>query len=311
MEAGLRNKYIRGQACIKSVLKHHIVPHTICTAAIPNRKRSTIDMNGEWLSLERDPSGSLVVGEKAHTEQPDLMATNGVVHIVNKVIQPKSVIWIDFAAHVGTFSNFLPSPGVLKHHIVPHTICTAAIPNRKRSTIDMNGEWLSLERDPSGSLVVGDKAHTEQPDLMATNGVVHIVNKVIQPKSAQPTSQILSQSNHTSWLDLVQKANLLDMIDQTPNITMFVPSEESLNEPATKQKLDAMSPETLKDVILYHTATPKVCSCEMENDMVVNSTLPGQRLQINVFNNVSNGPSTLAPGCPRRSLEPPAYLGYV
>ncbi|KAI5749867.1 hypothetical protein M8J76_010934 [Diaphorina citri] len=175
---------------------------------------------------------------------------------------------------------------VLKHHIVPHTICTAAIPNRKRSTIDMNGEWLSLERDPSGSLVVGDKAHTEQPDLMATNGVVHIVNKVIQPKSAQPTSQILSQSNHTSWLDLVQKANLLDMIDQTPNITMFVPSEESLNEPATKQKLDAMSPEALKDVILYHTATPKVCSCEMENDMVVNSTLPGQRLQINVFNNL-------------------------
>ncbi|XP_026678933.1 transforming growth factor-beta-induced protein ig-h3-like [Diaphorina citri] len=93
---------------------------------------------------------------------------------------------------------------VLKHHIVPHTICTAAIPNRKRSTIDMNGEWLSLERDPSGSLVVGEKAHTEQPDLMATNGVVHIVNKVIQPKSAQPTSQILSQSNHTSWLDFLQ-----------------------------------------------------------------------------------------------------------
>jgi Secreted and surface protein containing fasciclin-like repeats len=55
-------------------------------------------MNGEWLSLERDPSGSLVVGEKAHTEQPDLMATNGVVHIVNKVIQPKSgeLVWIGF-----------------------------------------------------------------------------------------------------------------------------------------------------------------------------------------------------------------------
>uniref|UniRef100_A0A8D9ETI1 Transforming growth factor-beta-induced protein ig-h3 n=1 Tax=Cacopsylla melanoneura TaxID=428564 RepID=A0A8D9ETI1_9HEMI len=174
---------------------------------------------------------------------------------------------------------------VLKHHIVPHTICTAAIPNKKRSTIDLNGEWLSLERDASGTLVVGDKAHTETSDLMATNGVVHIVNKVIQPKSAQPTSQILSQSNHTTWLELVQKANLMDMIDQTVNLTMFVPSEASLNEPATKEKLDAMSPEALRDVVLYHSAQPKVCSCEMENDMVVNSTLEGQKLQINMFSN--------------------------
>ncbi|KAL1465277.1 hypothetical protein WDU94_004860 [Cyamophila willieti] len=174
---------------------------------------------------------------------------------------------------------------VLKHHIVPHTICTAAIPNKKRSTIDLNGEWLSLERDASGTLVVGDKAHTERPDIMATNGVIHIVNKVIQPKSAQPTSQILSQSNHTTWLELVQKANLMDMIDQTVNLTMFVPSEASLNEPATKEKLDAMSPEALRDVVLYHAAQPKVCSCEMENDMVVNSTLEGQKLQINMFSN--------------------------
>lgn len=114
---------------------------------------------------------------------------------------------------------------------------------------------------------------------------------------AQPTSSILTQSNHTTWLELVQKANLLDMIDQTVNLTMFVPSEESLNEPATKEKLEAMSPETLRDVILYHAATPKVCSCEMENDMVVNSTLEGQRLQINVFNTVSDISMLFFLGC--------------
>lgn len=175
---------------------------------------------------------------------------------------------------------------VLKHHIVPHTICSAAVPNRRRSTIDMNGEWLSLERDDQGTLVIGERAHTETPDIMATNGVIHIVNKVIQPKSAQPTSQVLSQSNHTTWLELVQKANLLDMIDQTVNLTMFVPSETALNSAENKEKLGKMDSESLRNIILYHAAQPKVCSCEMENDMVLNSTLEGQKLQVNVFNTV-------------------------
>lgn len=91
LDAGLRSKYLRGQACANSVARHHLIPHSICSAAIvSDRRLSTRDISGDWLALERTDDNNLLIGNKAHAEVIDLVGTNGVLYVINKVLAPSS-----------------------------------------------------------------------------------------------------------------------------------------------------------------------------------------------------------------------------
>ena len=50
------------------------------------------------------------------------------------------------------------------------------------------------------------------------------------PIVAQAMSQMLSSGNHTTFLDLVNKAGLMSMLDDSRNTTIFVPSEKALDD---------------------------------------------------------------------------------
>ena len=65
----------------------------------------------------------------------------------------------------------------MKHHVVNHVICSAALPQHARS-LNMIGELLSLSRDQHNKLYVDD-IQVVVRDLVATNGVVHIIDGIL------------------------------------------------------------------------------------------------------------------------------------
>lgn len=75
---------------------------------------------------------------------------------------------------------------VLRHLIIPEQVCCTGFrgdwftSNRKR-TID--GQWINLQRHLDGHLTVGD-AQVLTCDNLASNGVVHVVDKVCRVSSS-------------------------------------------------------------------------------------------------------------------------------
>ncbi len=67
---------------LHALLAYHVVPERLGAADIHNSKRKTIE--GAELSLAK--AGTYVTVEDALVTQPDLAASNGVVHVIDRVL---------------------------------------------------------------------------------------------------------------------------------------------------------------------------------------------------------------------------------
>ena len=69
---------------LRSVLTYHVLPGKVIAAEVANGQAKTVQ--GASVALSR--AGSFVTIEDAVVTQPDLMASNGVVHVIDRVLMP-------------------------------------------------------------------------------------------------------------------------------------------------------------------------------------------------------------------------------
>jgi uncharacterized surface protein with fasciclin (FAS1) repeats len=69
---------------LKAVLTYHVVPGKVMAAEVKNGNVKSVE--GSNLALSR--AGTFVTVEDAVVTQPDVATTNGVVHIIDKVLLP-------------------------------------------------------------------------------------------------------------------------------------------------------------------------------------------------------------------------------
>lgn len=69
---------------LKSVLAYHVVPGKVGSADVKNGNAKTVQ--GADVALAK--AGSFVTVEDAMVTQPDVPATNGVVHVIDRVLLP-------------------------------------------------------------------------------------------------------------------------------------------------------------------------------------------------------------------------------
>lgn len=155
---------------------------------------------------------------------------------------------------------------------------------------------MNLERTIDDELKLEDKAKITDTDIMATNGVIHLIDSIIIPTSAQHINQALKSQNFTKFQELIQQAGLTDVMDSLENATVFAPSDQAFEKPETTKLLEELKgdKERLKEVILYHTVDGQLQSGDMINNNILKSGLDGLPLRLNlystlpVFSNIIN-----------------------
>ncbi|CAL1270030.1 unnamed protein product [Larinioides sclopetarius] len=152
-----------------------------------------------------------------------------------------------------TNTNERCTVSVMKHHIIDHTICSSAIPQFAKS-LNMIGELLSLSRDEYNKLYVDDVQIVVR-DLVATNGVVHIIDGVLSTRQAKSASEVLEEYGLNEFLSLLEAANLKKLYDSFENVTFFIPSNEAIRAlPAGLIESLMSNINSLFSVLLYHVA---------------------------------------------------------
>lgn len=72
------------------MMKAHIVPRTLCSGAFGKLTVMTRSLSGNWLTIERTSNDTLLVSKDSETRVTDIVASNGVIQIIDKPIVPKS-----------------------------------------------------------------------------------------------------------------------------------------------------------------------------------------------------------------------------
>lgn len=84
LPAGALDKLAADKDMLISVLTYHVVPAKVLAADVATGNAKTV--NGASLALSK--AGAFVTVEEALVQAPDLLATNGVVHTVDRVLMP-------------------------------------------------------------------------------------------------------------------------------------------------------------------------------------------------------------------------------
>merc|ERR1711963_474981 len=258
---------------LDEILKAHMVEGFLDTASI-NDEQVLETVNGYDIRMtvyNTYPQRS-VMANCAKVISRDHYSTNGVAHIVDKVIMPatkslKEMIetdvqfsalkshlnkvglmdkldepgqWTLFAPNNKAFSNLDEEmirkiekgngccKDILLHHLLPNVICTGVIAGKAKTT-NINDKYIILERNAEDEILVNEKAMVLNRDVMASNGVIHIIDDVLIPETARTIKEALEESRMTTLEELFKIAGMGEALDAMSNMTIFAPSEKALS----------------------------------------------------------------------------------
>jgi uncharacterized surface protein with fasciclin (FAS1) repeats len=86
LPAGTVDKLLMDKEQLKAVLTYHVVAGRVLAADVMKMK-SAKTLNGQEIAISMQ--GAAVMVDKARVIRTDIMATNGVVHVIDSVILPK------------------------------------------------------------------------------------------------------------------------------------------------------------------------------------------------------------------------------
>jgi len=151
--------------------------HTVDRVLIPANKTIT-----QWLASNR--SFSIMTQLLKVTKLDQILDSEGPF----TVLAAPDVAFYQIAEELFSeiTKNAVKAAEILKQHIIPEHMCCAGFrgdwfSTNRRKTLD--GEWMPLLRHLDGSLSAGEAAVSDC-DHIASNGIVHIVDKVILSRSS-------------------------------------------------------------------------------------------------------------------------------
>ncbi|XP_067677411.1 transforming growth factor-beta-induced protein ig-h3-like [Haliotis asinina] len=275
----------------------------------------------------------LMTANCVRVKSADIMATNGVVHKIQSLLQPVTGTIVDIVSkspqfgilktalaranlvHMfrgeGQFTVFAPTDAafrkmapqllekllsgqeeclqkVLKNHVLPNVICSAIIQGHAKSYNLLNA-YINLTRDDNDKLFVG-KAQIVEKDLMATNGVIHVIDDVLVPDEALRITDIVEKHGATLILGLLKDAKMMNDLQKASNVTFFVPSNKAIQElpEETVNSLRA-DPASLKKLLQYHIVPDRVSFNALYNNFLLQTSNSDKRIRINEYSSFPFG----------------------
>ena len=313
-----------GKATLSDILLYHVVSADVPAANVT--ECLTADAaNGQPLSFT--VAGGVMVND-ANVVLTDVISTNGLIHVIDKVLMPTDtpkdiprtaqctglhnslvagVIQAELLETLqgdGPFTVFAPTDqafaeagidlavlntpegkatlaDILLYHVVEADVPSANVTECMTANA-ANGQPLAFT--VSGGVMVND-ANVTMPDVPTSNGVIHVIDKVLTPSDTPNDLPRTAQCTtvHNSLVAAVVQAELLETLQGTGPFTLFAPTDQAfadagidlaaLNTPEGKQ--------TLSDILLYHVVAGSVPSSAVTECMSADA-VNGQPLAFTV-----------------------------
>ncbi|CAG5136676.1 unnamed protein product [Candidula unifasciata] len=313
---------------LRNALLSHVIPGTVKSSQMEdeqvletgNSEDTTIRIN--YFSRPE----KLMTANCVPVVSRDHIATNGVIHSVEKILKPVTdSLWdivrsrsdlstlssilaaADYDAkldHSGQLTLLAPTNSafdkmnkrlrekllsgdreclekVIQNHLLPNVICSVAIQGQAKTANELH-RYINVTRTADNKLLV-DEVRIVQADIVGTNGVMHVIEEVLVPDEAFSVIDLIKKEGYNEMLRLIDKAGLTKTLETEANITVFVPTNEAIqNLPvAVKTKLSEDS-ELLQEVINYHLS-PEIQQCRRIQDDQQVPTLAGKNIRFNSY----------------------------
>jgi uncharacterized surface protein with fasciclin (FAS1) repeats len=148
---------------------------------------------------------------------------------------------------------------ILTYHVVHAEVLAKDV--RTGSVATVNGQRVDLNAD--GGSVTIDSATVTATDVLATNGVIHVIDRVMMPSEKSVVQTAVDAGQFKTLALLLEKAGLVDALSGKGDFTVFAPTDEAFAKLPKETVESLLKPEnkgTLADILKYHVLTSRVFS---------------------------------------------------
>ncbi len=173
---------------------------------------------------------------------------------------------------------------IVQYHIVSGAVFSSEL---------TNGDVPTLLPDESVTVDLSDgvkinNANVIAADIEAINGVIHAVDAVLLPSFVTTavgtiSEVILFDPEYTILTAALRKAELLNTVSTTDNLTLFAPDNAGFLA-AGITSLDGLDKEALTPVLLYHVLGAKVLSSQLPADGMATTLNSSEKIYLGYLN---------------------------
>jgi len=155
---------------------------------------------------------------------------------------------------------------ILLNHVLAGSVKSSAITTGYFATANTYGPGQQAVKvyvkKESGVMVDGSNVTTA--DVLASNGVIHVIDKVILPSTV--VGHALNNPNFSILVQAVVKAGLVDALNGSGPFTVFAPTNDAFNALFATlgvSGIDALTAEQLTPILLYHVVPGNVTASQV------------------------------------------------
>ncbi|XP_071547662.1 LOW QUALITY PROTEIN: transforming growth factor-beta-induced protein ig-h3-like [Panulirus ornatus] len=167
--------------------------------------------------------------------------------------------------------------GLARQHLTEGLECSLGLRTKARLET-LEGHWLPVGCSASLALTVGP-ATLVTPDVLASNGVLHYIDRVLIPPMALSLVQVARRAGATRYVQLIRKVGLFQDLVSFGPYTIFAPSNRALRGLKSSLLADR---EALRHFVLYHLVQGAYASFTLRDNQVLPSRLPRASLRIKI-----------------------------
>jgi transforming growth factor-beta-induced protein len=305
-QLGISAEELLNSPDLKDILLYHVVAGKATAADVVKLSKVTT-LNGKDIAIEVKDS-SVILNGKVKIIITDIMASNGVIHVIDAVLLPPALPSIvdiavadkrfstlvaaltkaglvDDLSAKGPFTVFAPtndafaalladlgisaeqllnSPdlgSILLYHVAAGKVPASEVVKLNKVTT-LQGDDIMIEVK-DGNVILNGKIKVIITDIMASNGVIHVIDGVLLPPVKQPSivDIAVSDPRFSTLVAALQKANLVDALSAPGPFTVFAPTNDAFVALAHNLHVDVadlLELPNLADILLYHVASGAV-----------------------------------------------------
>lgn len=169
---------------------------------------------------------------------------------------------------------------ILKYHVLATQVSSTGVP-ASDAVSTLLGTKLFASRNTNGVFVNGIKVKTA--DLAASNGVVHVIEKVLIPPTKTIAQIVSADTSFSILLAAVVKAGLADAVSQPGKYTVFAPTNAAFRAAgfADAAAINAASTATITAVVKQHVLSTNVFAGDL-TEGATPTTLQANTLTVNL-----------------------------
>jgi len=329
LPAGTLEAVLADNALLTAILTYHVAPLSALSTDLSNGMQ-VFTLNGATVTVTINAEGVFI--NDAQVIVADIVADNGVVHVIDAVLLPPTPATntvvdiivnspnhntletavvaaglVETLSSEGPFTVFAPTDaafsvipaGVLQSILADtelltsiltyHVVGASALSTDLSDGLEvqtLNGANVVVTINGDGVFI--NDAQVIVADLIADNGVVHVIDAVLLPPAPEATTVvdiIVNSPDHTILETAVVAAGLVDALSGTGPFTVFAPTDAAFNAlPAGTLEAVLADNDLLTAILTYHVVGALALSTDLSDGMNI-TTLNGEDVVVTINGN--------------------------